>query len=84
MKIILSPAKKMNIDTDTLAYQELPVYLEQTKEILTWLKEKTYEEKQIIMGTWGIPFEDILEYDEHTRPKFGDDDFDCETHGLPF
>lgn len=44
MKIILSPAKKMNVDTDTLAYQELPIYLEQTKEILSWLQSKTYEE----------------------------------------
>ena len=44
MKIILSPAKKMNIDTDTLAYQELPVYIEKTKEILSWLREKTYED----------------------------------------
>ena len=53
MKIIISPAKKMNIDTDTLAYQELPVYLEQTKEILTWLKEKTYEEL-VRRGYWKI------------------------------
>ena len=28
------------------------------------------EEKQIIMGTWGIPFDDILiEYDGNTRPQ---------------
>ncbi len=44
MKIILSPAKKMNVDTDTLSYQGLPVYIEDTKEILSWLKGKTYEE----------------------------------------
>ena len=44
MKIILSPAKKMNTDTDTLQYQGLPVYMDQTKEILTWLKGKTYQE----------------------------------------
>ena len=44
MKIILSPAKKMNVDTDTLSYQGLPVYLEQTKEILLWMKSKSYEE----------------------------------------
>lgn len=29
MKIILSPAKKMNKDPDTLEYTELPEYLEQ-------------------------------------------------------
>lgn len=44
MKIILSPAKKMNVDTDTLEYQGLPVYLEQTKEILSWMQSKTDEE----------------------------------------
>lgn len=44
MKIILSPAKKMKIDTDTLKYQGVPVYIEQTKELLSWMKIKTYEE----------------------------------------
>lgn len=44
MKIILSPAKKMNIDLDTLDYIGLPVYLDQTETILTWLKRKSYEE----------------------------------------
>ena len=35
------------------------------------IQEKTLEEKQIIMGTWGIPFDDILiEYDGNTRPQF--------------
>ena len=36
------------------------------------LKEKTHEEKQIIMGTWGIPFEDILMLEEGQRPDFKD------------
>ena len=44
MKIILSPAKKMNTDTDTLDYLDLPQYLDQTQEILSWLKQKSYEE----------------------------------------
>lgn len=44
MKIILSPAKKMNVDTDTLEYQGIPVYLEQTKEIISWMSSKTYGE----------------------------------------
>ena len=34
------------------------------------LKEKTHEEKQVIMGTWGIPFEDILMLEEGQRPDF--------------
>ena len=44
VKIILSPAKKMNVDSDTLSYKGLPVYLEQTEEIAAWLKEKNFEE----------------------------------------
>lgn len=42
MKIILSPAKKMNIDLDSLDYVDLPHYLEQTEEILSWLQTKSY------------------------------------------
>ena len=44
MKIILSPAKKMKQDVDTLAFSGLPVFTEQTKEILMWLQSKSYEE----------------------------------------
>ena len=44
MKIILSPAKKMKVDTDYLAYQGLPVFLEQTEGILSRMREKTYSE----------------------------------------
>ena len=44
MKIILSPAKKMNIDLDTLDYTALPEYLPQTEEILRWLQSKSYAE----------------------------------------
>lgn len=44
MKIILSPAKKMKVDTDSLAVQGLPVFLEQTEDILEWMKSKTYAE----------------------------------------
>ena len=34
MKIIISPAKKMNINTDDLAYRDLPEFLPQTEMIL--------------------------------------------------
>lgn len=44
MKIILSPAKKMNVDMDSLAVQGMPVFLEQTEEILVWMKGKSYAE----------------------------------------
>ena len=44
MKIILSPAKKMNVDTDSLLPLSVPVFLESTKEIAAWLKGKSYHE----------------------------------------
>lgn len=44
MKIIISPAKKMNIDTDTLEYLTLPVFLEQTKELMSYIQGLSYEE----------------------------------------
>lgn len=50
MKIILSPAKKMNVNLDILEYNRLPEFLEQTEEILIWLKSKTHEELQKLWG----------------------------------
>ena len=44
MKIILSPAKKMNMDLDRLAPSGLPDFLDQTEEILAWLRDRSYEE----------------------------------------
>ena len=38
MRIIISPAKKMRADTDTLAQQDLPVFLERTQQILERLR----------------------------------------------
>lgn len=44
MRIIISPAKKMNIDTDSLAPKGLPVFLSETKRIREKLQEMTPEE----------------------------------------
>ena len=44
MKIIISPAKKMNIDTDSLCYEDVPVFLHRTEEIMSWMRELTYDE----------------------------------------
>lgn len=44
MKIILSPAKKMKMDTDFSGVIGKPVFLDDTKIILSWLKEKNKEE----------------------------------------
>ena len=48
MKIILSPAKKMIVDTDNIAPVELPVFIDKTAEILNWMKSKSKEELQTI------------------------------------
>ena len=38
MRIIISPAKKMNADTDTLLYSGLPVFIDQTQQLLDRLR----------------------------------------------
>jgi len=43
MKIIISPAKKMNIDTDSLAWRDLPEFLPKTDKILEKLQTMDYE-----------------------------------------
>ena len=44
MKIIISPAKKMNVDTDTLACRSVPVFLDETSELLEWMRDLTFAE----------------------------------------
>lgn len=44
MKIIISPAKKMNVDNDSLVHQDLPVFLNQTELLCKRLKEMSYAE----------------------------------------
>ena len=48
MKIILSPAKKMITDTDSILPVGLPAFLDKTKEILDWMKGKNKEELKLI------------------------------------
>ena len=38
MRIIISPAKKMNVDTDSLPCQGLPCFLPRTERLLTALR----------------------------------------------
>ena len=33
MRIIISPAKKMNVDTDSFPYRDLPEFLTSTEEL---------------------------------------------------
>ncbi len=48
MKIIISPAKKMRIDTDSLNYYQLPHFIEDTEVLLTYLKTLNYEQLKSI------------------------------------
>lgn len=44
MRIIISPAKKMKIDTDTLPFEDIPFFINHTQELLNRLKELSYSE----------------------------------------
>ena len=44
MRIIISPAKKMNVDTDSFPYRDLPVFLTNTEELCRKLQSMSYEE----------------------------------------
>jgi len=48
MKIIISPAKKMNTEEDFIPYDNLPVFLERAQEIKTYLNSLSYEELKSI------------------------------------
>ena len=44
MRIIISPAKKMRVDTDSLPWRELPLFLSKTKLIAQTLQKMEYDE----------------------------------------
>ncbi len=44
MRIILSPAKMMNVQSDLAGPAGVPVFLEQAKVIADWLKQQTVPE----------------------------------------
>ena len=48
MKIILSPAKKMITDTDSIVPDGLPEFIDKTTEIQSWLKGKSKDELKTI------------------------------------
>ncbi len=48
MKIIISPAKKMNINTDIMPISNMPIFLEQGKVIWGELQKKSKEELKVI------------------------------------
>ena len=46
MRILISPAKKMNADTDTLPWRDLPAFLPKTEQLLDRLRGMSGEELQ--------------------------------------
>lgn len=44
MKIIISPAKKMQVDTDSFIPLSQPLFLEQTQQLLEYLRSLSFEE----------------------------------------
>lgn len=48
MKIIISPAKKMNINDDIFEYRSKPVFFEQAEEIMNYMKNLSYDECKTI------------------------------------
>lgn len=43
MRIIISPAKKMNVDTDSLPWQDLPMFLEKTEQLYQAMRALSYD-----------------------------------------
>ncbi len=78
MRYVIEPAiEEINATSDiTVSVEEIREFSANGKgkpvQYKFHLKEKTHEEKQIIMGTWGIPFDDILMLEEGQRPDFKD------------
>ena len=46
MRIIISPAKQMRVDTDTFACREIPVFPEKTKILMKYISGLSYEEQK--------------------------------------
>ncbi|HHY83230.1 MAG TPA: peroxide stress protein YaaA [Clostridiales bacterium] len=44
MRIIISPAKKMNMDTDSLPYETMPLFLDEAETLLCCLRGMSYAE----------------------------------------
>ena len=41
MKVIISPAKKMKVDTDTFCCSDLPVFLQKSETLMNWIRGLT-------------------------------------------
>ncbi len=50
MKIIISPAKKMNVDTDGVASNSIPVYFEQAGVLRNYLRDLNFSELKSLLS----------------------------------
>lgn len=50
MRIIISPAKQMRTDTDTIACTETPVFLEKTAILKDWISGLSFDEQKKLWG----------------------------------
>ncbi|MGC5773484.1 peroxide stress protein YaaA [Paenibacillus pabuli] len=48
MRIIISPAKKMKIDTDLMAIAQMPHFINESEQLLSLLQKLTYDELKIL------------------------------------
>ena len=48
MRMIISPAKQMRVDTDTFDCNELPVFLDKTKILKDWISSLSYEQQKTL------------------------------------
>ena len=68
MKIILSPAKKMITDTDSIAPDGLPEFIEKTTEIQSWWKSKSmikihvFQSIEVLFCNFVITFPNSLQF----------------------
>ncbi len=46
MRIIISPAKQMRVDTDNFAYEALPVFLDRAETLKAWIQNLSYKEQK--------------------------------------
>lgn len=51
MRIIISPAKKMNVKEEVLPFKNLPVFLDRTKIIMNWMQSLGLVEAKALWGS---------------------------------
>ncbi len=71
MRIIISPAKKMNVDTDSLPWRDLPAFLTETEQLCKTLQGMSHDElKKLWKCNYQIAalnVERLRDMDLHTR-----------------